>query len=214
MELILSLLILVAYLAAAIYVVIHVFRWAKQRNLGWKGSGTAVLAVVLVAYAIPFGDHTAGYLYFRHLCDKEAGDKVYRTVTNVRGFWWWPIQSAEMALKYGYSYVEGGVDPHSVSRYEIHGGKVTEQKAIGLGSRYIVRETENRKLFLGVVRGGVPVVDLHTGEKLAERIGFHFRGGWVLRKAFSGSDEQAGSCGSEMDSQAFINSVLQPAKRG
>jgi len=213
MDLMIGLLI-AGYLALTAFLMVQVFKWVSRRDLGRKFGVVAAMGVLLFAYAVPFADHTAGYLYFRHLCDNEAGDKVYRTVSNVKGFWWWPIQSADVAMRNGYSYIEGGADPQSVSRYEIHAGKVTEHKAVKLKSRYIVPATENRDMFLGVVRGMTPVVDLHTGEKLAERIAFHFRGGWATRKIFFGFGEVFGQCGSEPDSPQFIKSVLKPAKRG
>lgn len=207
-------LLLTAYLAFAVLASVLVFRWLNRRGLSRKSGVAAATGVLLFAYAIPFADHTAGYLYFQHLCDKEAGDKVYRTVSNVKGFWWWPLQSADVAKRYGYTYVEGGADPHRVSRFEIQGDKVTEHPAEKLRSRYIVRGVEKRDLFLGVVRGITPVVDLHSGETLAERVAFHFRGGWATRKIFFGFGEVFGQCGAEPDSSQFIKSVLRPVNRG
>ena len=135
MELIIGLPIILGYVALTIFGVVKALRWAARHGYRWKGKSSALLGVLLIAYAIPFGDHTVGYLYFRHLCEKEAGVKIYRTVSDVEGFWWWPIQSGEMALKYGYAFVEGGVDPKKVRRYEIHGDKVTEYKATEMRSR-------------------------------------------------------------------------------
>ena len=207
-------LLLTGYLAFTVFTIIQVFRWGSRRGLGRKGGVAAAMGVLIFAYAVPFGDHTAGYLYFQHLCKNEAGDRIFRTVSNVKGFWWWPVQSADVATRNGYTYIEGGADPQRVSRYEIHGGTVTEHTAEKLRSRYIVRATENRDLLLGGVRGMTPVVDLHTGETLAERVAFHFRGGWMTRKIFFGFGEVFGQCGAEPDSHQFIKSVLKPMKRG
>lgn len=202
----------VAYLALVLACIVVALVWSTRRKFGFFKTAGVVLATVFLLYAIPFGDHTVGYLYFRHLCDKEAGVKIQRTVPNVEGFWWWPIQDGEIALKYGYAFVEGGVDPQKGRRYEVLDATIVEYKDTTIKSRYAFRSSGIANLSMGIQRGGDEIVDLRTGEKLAEELGFQFRGGWMLRKVLSGSGGSSGYCPTNVDYLKLITTVLKPSQ--
>jgi hypothetical protein len=214
MELIIALPIILAYLFLTLFATAWAYRWAKRRGYGGGARITAVLGALLLAYAIPFGDHTVGYVYFSRLCATEAGTKIYRTVRDVGGFWWSPISSGAMALQYGYAFVEGGSDPEKVRRYEVKDGAVIEYKNVRSISEYAVDPValtgpEKTQFF---VRYRRVIAEKATGEKLAEHISFHYRGGWLIRALLAGYGGSAAQCHIGIDPEKLITAVLEPVR--
>lgn len=218
MELKLFLLVLVvvpAYLLLTLVCMIWAYRWAARRKFEKIGRSAAALAVAFLAFAIPFGDHALGYVHFSQLCEREGGTKIYRTVPKAEGFQWWAISSGQMALQYGYTFVEGGVDVDRVRRYEVKDGTVTEYKNVPSISTYVVDpadRTQPEERQLGIIRYRRMIADRRTGEMLAEHVSFQYRGGWLIRALLAGFGGFGAKCRPGIDSERFITSVLKPVR--
>jgi hypothetical protein len=185
------------------------YRWAARRKVTVAGKSATVLGVLILALAIPFGDHIVGYAYFSHLCRNESGTKIHRMVPDVEGMWWWAADG-KTAQALGYRFIEGGTDPHRVTRYEIKGGGMIEHKDVPMASRYVFRSKTPEHIHMGIVRGRSTIEDLQLKEMLGETTVFQYRGGWLARTLLAGFGGSAGLCGTEIVPSKFITSVLQP----
>lgn len=215
MELLIGFPIILGYLFLTVYFMVHAYHSLAQQKFGMVGKVVGVLSTLFLAFSVPFGDHIIGHVYFSHLCKKEAGTKIYRTVAKVDGLWWWPISSGQMALENGYAFVEGGVDPKKVRRYVITDGVVVEEKNVQMISTYVVRSGEPKEIGWGIIRGkDIIVEDLRSNETLAETTSFQYRGGWLVRALLTGYGGSAAKCHAGLDREKFITTVLQPVNRG
>jgi len=63
--------------------------WVGRKMVG-KSRGLNVisgLAIFLFALLLPIADEIAGRIYFNHLCETEAGTKVYQTIELPAEYW-------------------------------------------------------------------------------------------------------------------------------
>jgi hypothetical protein len=117
MDLLIAVGVVLIYVVVAATLMVRTHRFASARALSRAWRMTAPLVVLLVALAIPFGDHLVGWLYFRYLCEREAGERIYRTVDGVEGVrWMWPLADRDTARELGYLFVETGRNLNSLTR--------------------------------------------------------------------------------------------------
>jgi len=210
MELLIGGPIVLGYLALTYACATWAIRLAKRRGFGALGKSAAVLGVILVAWAIPLGDHTIGYTYFQRLCQREAGTQIYRTIEKVDGLWW-PFADAQTAVAHGYRFVEGGVDRNRVTRFEVVDQKVREQVNVSAISRYVVYSLSREEIGLGISKQQSVVEDSKTSERLSVRTRFFYRGGWLISAILSGYGGTAGVCPKgPFDYVNWIVTVLKP----
>lgn len=205
-----GLVILVLYLVITLACLGWAYRWAAGRKFGIVGKSATLAGVLSLAFAIPFGDHVAGYAYFSHLCRTESGTNIYRTATGVEGLWWSPA-TAQTLRDLGYRFIEGGVDPEKVTRYEARDGSIVVHKDVRTTSRYAFLPGNFEEVGWGIIRGRDWIVrDTRTGETLTETIGFQYRGGWLIRPLVAGFGGIAAKCSVRVDPKALLKSVLRP----
>jgi hypothetical protein len=211
MELLIGGAFILFYLGITVACVLWALSWAGRRKCGVSRKSAVVVLVLFIAYAIPFGDHTIGYVYFNRLCDSEAGARIYRTASGVEGLLS-PTADGQMARHLGYHFVEEGTDTNNVTRYEIRGDDIVEHKNTSSVSRYILehRHTDGK---LGVATGKYVISDESTKEELAVYTNFSYRGGWLSRGLLSGYGGISASCPNQVfDFEKFIVAVLKPSQ--
>jgi hypothetical protein len=111
--------------------------WAWHRKLSAWGVTGAILGVLFVTYAIPFGDHTIGLIKFKRVCEKESGTRIIRTVPGVEGLLS-DDADGEMAQRLGYRFVEKGKNRSDVIRYEVVNDKIVKYEHVQSRSRYFL----------------------------------------------------------------------------
>jgi len=154
--------LIVLWVPACIALAFWVGKKLKNKSRGLKViSG---LAIFLFALLLPITDEIAGRVYFNHLCETEAGAKVY--------------QSIELPAEY---WDENGKPEFYVNYSENLGKKYPMIYMRGVAS----------SLF-NVDNAGYKFVDKQTDEVLGEVISFRYWGGW-LRRNFS-LHNSANSC--------------------
>ncbi len=91
--------IALGYLLLAIVATYVVVKLAGKRGATKRTKIVAALVTLFIFWLIPFWDWIPTVLYHRHLCNTEAGVKIYRSVEGVEGY----LGSA-WALDLGYQY--------------------------------------------------------------------------------------------------------------
>lgn len=138
--------------------------------------------VIAVFILIPTWDVIPGKLYFNHLCENEAGLKIYKTVEGVEGYRVYPLGSGlgwGLFKKYGYKYEERG-SGNEFARYTVDAnGKVIEQKITESMARYAV-EGVLTQLRWNVTKAEIFVFDQRTKERLAVWKKFYGNKSWLL----------------------------------
>ncbi len=213
MDLLIALGIVGVYVLGAGALMVRAHRWAAARGFARSARIGAPLAVLLTALAIPLGDHLIGWLYFRYLCEREAGERIYRTVENVEGFLW---QGADpdTLRRLGYRFIETSRDALFV-RYEIEEGNVVEIAGPVRISQFSVVLEDLERLSLGVARRRLTIRSHAPSEVLASYTTVAFNGGWLFRSLLLGYGGTFGACpegGIQFDQ--FVRVVLQPSRRG
>lgn len=79
--------IALGYLLLAIFTTYVVVKQAGKRGASKRGKITAALITLFIFWLIPFWDWIPTVIYHKHLCNTEAGIKIYRSVEGVEGFW-------------------------------------------------------------------------------------------------------------------------------
>jgi hypothetical protein len=137
--------LLVGVIAVCVAAVLQRTRWKR-----WVASLTAALVVVL----IPTWDEIAGGLYFNHLCETQAGVKIYQTVELPAEYW------DERGRPKFYDEGNGNFNLE------------------GYGIEY---KTGVRSSLLHIDDAGYRRIDKRSGEILGEVVDFRYWGGWVAR---------------------------------
>lgn len=156
--------------AAAVYVVIGGLILKRISSSWLKGLVVAILIL------IPTGDEIAGHLYFNHLCNTEAGVKVYQTVELPAEYW-----DAQGNPKFFND--QGYLDR-----------KLLADKLMG------EIHSEPYQSILGIEKSVIATKEKSTKRVLASTTTFLFWGGWVVRN-FS-PHNTAASC-AFMDEPSF-----------
>ena len=77
--------LIVLWVPVCIWMAVWVGRKAIKKNLPLKIAGG--IAVFLIALVLPVADEIAGRIYLKHLCETEAGAKVYQTIELPAEYW-------------------------------------------------------------------------------------------------------------------------------
>src|SRR5689334_21752298 len=109
--------IMLLYVSIVIAIVLWVLSWNGWKKFTAWGRAGIVLTVLLIAYAIPFGDHTIGLIKFRKICGERAGIHVYRTVENVDGFAWNTGRQVKPYTTHGFPFYEVVYRKREIYRY-------------------------------------------------------------------------------------------------
>lgn len=113
----------------------------------------AKYAVIALLVLIPTWDIIPGKLYFNHLCENEAGVKVYQTVELPAEHW-----DGQGKAKF---YVD----------WDARWGKI-----------YPLRYKPGaRSSFFYIDNAGYEFVEAQSGQILGETIDFRYWGGWIMR---------------------------------
>lgn len=171
----------------------------------------AKYTVIAIFILIPTWDVIPGKLYFNHLCEKEAGLKIYKTVEGVEGFRVYPgaVAEPDALKKYGYKYQERS-EGNRLYRYTLDAdGKIVRHEVTESIARYAVDATDWMPLSWNVKKSQVFIFDQQTKERLAVIASFSAGGNWlqVLFHPFLGGHDYCGRAGWE-----FYLNTLKPAK--
>jgi hypothetical protein len=168
--------------------------------------------VLLIAFAVLFGDHIIGWIYYKTLC-LDAGVAIHRVVDDVPGLRW-SMADRDTPRRHGYQFIEIETVQGGVTRYVVDAGGVREDTNVIPMSRYSSGHRPEEAMGLHVIRHDYVVADDHTAEELAVYRTVTFRGGWLLRLVLGGFGSVAVSCPTGPFSHSgFVTSVLRPAKR-
>ena len=195
--------IVLAYVAVGIYLVVRVRRAVTGHRTAWT------ILVITAYFLVPFGDHIAGSLYLKYLCDTHTEQRVFKTVENVPGFLA-KGRAIEPSKLDPYQFVEQEKEDGRILRLTVAGdGKIVREDGVPSISRYRYRQGPV-PVGLWTVRYERAIDDLKTGEILAIETGFSFRGGWLLHSMFTtfGTTQ---SCERLPKLQGMIPQVLKPA---
>jgi hypothetical protein len=139
---------------------------------------TTILALLFIL--VPIADDFVGQWQFGRLCEKEAGTKIYRTISGVVGF-----RSNEFFIEWltksGYRYVEHEKFPGNVLRKSLDvNGKVVEETISEPESKYAFRYSKT-SMPNHMWKGQYAVLDLDNKEVVATRTNLTYSGGWLQR---------------------------------
>lgn len=165
----------------SILLAVVVYVWLARFITKHIANRAAKYAVIAVFVLIPTWDVIPGKLYFNHLCENEAGLKIFKVVEGVEGFRVYPLASGlgrEALTKYGYKFEERG-SGSSFARYTLDAsGKVIEQKITESMARYAA-EGKLLPLRWNVTKAEIVVFDQQTKERLAVWTTFSTKGNWL-----------------------------------
>ncbi len=195
-------------LAVVVYVWLARFVAKRIKNR------TAKYTVIAIFILIPTWDIIPGKLYFNHLCEKEAGLKIYKTVEGVEGYRVYPGATGlgpgpDGFKKYGYKFEERGSGSDLV-RYTLGPDeKVTKQQITESIARYAAYATDWMPLAWNAKKYEVMIYDQKTKERLAIITAFSTGGNWLqaLFHPFLGGGNFCGS----PEKDLYLN-TLKPAK--
>ena len=102
----LVILVVGGYLLVALLVTYFVVKLAGKRGALRRGKFIAGFFTLFVFWLIPFWDWIPTVVYHKHLCDTEAGTKIYRSVEGVEGFLAIGAGGLTMAEEWGYKYID------------------------------------------------------------------------------------------------------------
>ncbi len=142
---------------------------------------TAKYVVIALFVLIPTWDVIPGKIYFKQLCEEEAGLKIYKVVEGVEGYRVYPVASGlgrEALEKYGYKFEERG-SGSDLARYTLGpDGKIIRQAITESIARYAARGTLT-PLHWNVTKAEIVIIDQPTKERLATRTEFFAHGNWL-----------------------------------
>lgn len=139
-------------------------------------------AVLIVMLLIPTADAIYGRIKLKHMCEAEAGLKVYRVVHHVKGFMAGTAFSDYWVKEHGYQFSEDRpLHGTTTTRYTLkNDGKIEVEKNVLPKSQYRLRfEQFGEKKTYGHTRYFIE--DITTGEILATDTQVTYHGGWAER---------------------------------
>ena len=117
--------------------------------------------IFLILLILPIADEIAGRIYFNHLCETEAGVKVYKTI--------------ELPAKYwddeGKPTFYKGANNNDVPSYAFE----------KLGIEITAKRNHSQRWF-HVNQSGTIYISKKTGLKLSEVVRFGYGEGWIVRE--------------------------------
>lgn len=145
--------LLTILVVVAVVLAVHITKGSTRRI---AKIAIAILTVILVL-GVPFSDHVVGRVYFNHLCDTQAGPRVYHMLTLPRELW----------------------NDNGQPKFITANGDIDKVMLAGR-----VNDEVFRKPFapaLGIDKDQHQVVDASTNKVLGEMITFAHWGGWIAR---------------------------------
>lgn len=152
-------------------IILGIFVGRKLIKKSWPFKIAGGLVVFLVFLALPVADEIAGRIYFNHLCETEAGIKVYQTIELPAEYW-----------------DEDGKPKF----YDESNGNFT----LPQGKFYKVESKKTTHLF-GVKEHRAFLLEINTKEVLSEDPLFRYWGGFISRNFTPNNN--AISCGQDWD---------------
>ncbi|SEA84743.1 hypothetical protein SAMN05660420_03396 [Desulfuromusa kysingii] len=179
--------LVVLWLPVCIALAVWVSRKFKKTSLLLKvviGSLTFLSSLIL-----PFADEIVGRIYFNHLCQTEAGVKIYQVVELPAEYW----DNTGKALFYeGAS--NNDIPPNAFAR---------------LGIDINSKPTARQRVFQ-IEQFGSMISLKDSEQRLSEVIGFRYWGGWVAREMTS--NNLATSCGGANSYDELVTKQFMPEK--
>jgi hypothetical protein len=187
MQLLVLLGIFVGYILLGIGVTVLLVKLAGRIGAQRTGKRVVTALGTLTFLLIPTWDFLPGWLHFKHLCETEAGSRIYKTVDRVEGFLLSRKHSQQGAQEYlnlGYQFIEttdylGGKEFRLMRQ---SGGSTTRQDVGSFISHYALLDNHWQRLPWDVEKGEYAIIDLQTQERLAESKEFYYTGNWALRQ--------------------------------
>lgn len=147
------------------------------------------LVVFLVVLVLPVTDEIAGRIYFHHLCEKEAGVKVYQTIE----------LPAECWDEDGKPKFYKGANNNDVPSYAFN------RLGIDIDGEWV----EKKRLF-HVTQSKTIYKEKESGRKYSEVVRFGYKGGWIMREL---TPHPSGlSCGGYNFYDELVQQQFIPAK--
>lgn len=137
--------------------------WIARRFLRKRKIAVKVAVGILIfffALAMPIADEIAGRIYFNHLCETEAGAKVYQTIGLPAEYW---DENGKPNFYYGAT--NNDIPPYAFERVE---------------AEVIPKAKEKIRLF-HIEQIGTTYTDKKSSKIISETTGFRYWGGWVVR---------------------------------
>lgn len=134
------------------------------RKLLKTGLPLKIVASTLIFFALlflPFADEIAGRIYFNHLCEAEAGAKVYQTIELPAEYW----------------DEEGKPTFYKGSRNNDIPSYAFERLGIDITAKWVEKEHRFR-----IHQSGTIYTDKASGQRLGEVVRFGYAGGWIARE--------------------------------
>jgi len=154
-----------------------------KKSLPLKITGGGVVFLIMLLF--PVSDEIAGRIYFNHLCETEAGVKVYQTIELPAEYW-----DKDGKPKF----------------YDENTGNFTLPK----GKFYKVDSKKKTRLF-GIEEHRSFVLEINTQEILSEDLLFRYWGGFISKNLTP--NNTAISCGQDWD--VFVEKQFTlPTTRG
>ncbi len=200
------------YVAVVAVITIVFVKLAGKLGAQPKGKVTVALISLATFALIPTWEIIPAQRQFEHLCQTEAGVKIYKTIDNVEGLIsvFSGIGVAEDFLKNdGYQFVEGKDVSNQWVRYSLdEQGKTVKQHIDVPTARYRIDKVQSQLQY--AVKDEIVIEDVRTKEKLATRTAFSPLGGWLAKELhwFSGSCR-----GNDMELGELITKTLRPINR-
>lgn len=198
----------------SILLAVVIYIWLARLVAKRIKNRSAKYVVIAIFILIPTWDIVPGKIYFNHLCENEAGLKIYKTVEGVEGYRVYPGAGGlgpgpDGFKKYGYKFEEWG-SGSDFARYTLGpDGKITKQQITESIARYAAVGKGWTPLSWNVSKYEVFIFDQQTKERLATRATFSTVGNW-LQAFFSpllGGGDHCGPSGKDL----YLN-TLKPAK--
>jgi hypothetical protein len=98
--------VIIGYILLAVFITNVVVRIADRAGASKKKRMALSWTMILIFLLIPFWELIPTLVYHQHLCNTEAGVKIYRSVEGVEGFLVIGTGELTMAEKWGYKYID------------------------------------------------------------------------------------------------------------
>ncbi len=137
------------------------------------------VTVFLIALLLPVSDEIAGRIYFNHLCEKEAGVKVYQTIELPAEYW-----------------DERG-KPKFYATWDA-----------GLGKAYPrIRKNGPYSSLFHINDAGFKFIEKNSGNTLGEVVNFRYFGGWIFRNFTTSNSSISCELKEEIINEIFIPEI-------
>ena len=180
--------LIVLWVPVCIALAILVAKKLIKRSLPLKITGG--LTVFLIILLLPVSDEIAGRIYFHHLCETEAGVKVYQQIELPAEYW----------DEDGNPKFYKGVNNNDNPSYAF------ERLGIDIDGEWV-----EKKRLLHVSQSGTVIKEKKSGKKYSEVVRFGYQGGWIMRELTP--HPRGLSCGDSSLYDKLVQQQFIPAKK-